>query len=150
MDTELCPVQRTLDVVGEKWSLLILRDAMNGVHRFDVFRRHLGVSEAVLSSRLRTLVEAGVLRTEPYQVPGSRARLEYRLTRKGWDLWPVVVALRQWGDRYAGEPEGPVLDMRHGECGGEVRVVVECAEGHGALEPREVTARPGAGARASR
>ncbi|MBC2904296.1 winged helix-turn-helix transcriptional regulator [Streptomyces cupreus] len=147
VSTENCPVQCTLDLVGEKWTLLILRDAANGVRRFDDFRRHIGLSEAVLSDRLRKLTAAGILRTVPYQEPGSRSRNEYRLTRKGWDLWPVLVALRQWGEMYAPDPEGPVLDMRHTDCGAPVRVVVECAEEHAALSPREVSARPGPGAR---
>ncbi|WP_189310489.1 winged helix-turn-helix transcriptional regulator [Streptomyces brasiliensis] len=144
--TENCTVQRTLDVVGEKWTLLILRDAANGVSRFDDFRRHIGLSEAVLSDRLRKLTAAGILRTVPYQEPGSRSRNEYRLTRKGWDLWPVLIALRQWGETYAADPEGPVLDIHHSACGAPVRVVVECAEDRAALTPRDVTARPGPGA----
>ncbi|GLW47185.1 transcriptional regulator [Streptomyces sp. NBRC 14336] len=147
VSTENCPVQTTLDLVGEKWTLLIVRDAANGVRRFDDFRRHMGLSDAVLSDRLRKLTAAGILRTVPYQEPGSRARNEYRLTRKGWDLWPVLVALRQWGETYAPDPAGPVLDMRHAECGAPVRVVVECAEEHVALAPRDVSARPGPGAR---
>ncbi|MDH6220822.1 DNA-binding HxlR family transcriptional regulator [Streptomyces pseudovenezuelae] len=147
VSTENCPVQRTLDLVGEKWTLLVLRDAAIGVHRFEEFRRHMGLSEAVLSDRLRKLTAAGILRTVPYQEPGHRARNEYRLTRKGWDLWPVLVALRQWGDTYDPDPEGPVLDMRHTDCGAPVRVVVECADEHVALTPRDVTARPGPGAR---
>ncbi|NUO46485.1 MAG: helix-turn-helix transcriptional regulator, partial [Streptomyces sp.] len=96
--TENCSVQRALDLVGEKWTLLIVRDAANGVRRFDEFRQHIGLSEAVLSDRLRKLTEAGILATVPYREPGSRSRNEYRLTRKGWDLWPVLVALRQWGE----------------------------------------------------
>ncbi|WP_263164380.1 winged helix-turn-helix transcriptional regulator [Streptomyces sp. SCSIO ZS0520] len=147
VSTENCPVQRSLDLVGEKWTLLILRDAANGVRRFDDFRRHIGVSEAVLSDRLRKLTAAGILATVAYREPGSRSRNAYRLTRKGWDLWPVLVALREWGERYAPDPEGPVLDMRHTECGAPVRVVVECAEEHEALTPQQVTARPGPGAR---
>ncbi|MCL7424846.1 helix-turn-helix domain-containing protein [Streptomyces sp. YS415] len=147
VSTENCPVQCTLDLVGEKWTLLILRDAANGVRRFDDFRRHIGLSEAVLSDRLRKLTAAGILTTVPYQEPGSRSRNEYRLTRKGWDLWPVLVALRQWGETYAPDPEGPVLDLRHADCGAPVRVVVECAEEHAALSPREVSAKPGPGAR---
>jgi DNA-binding HxlR family transcriptional regulator len=145
--TENCPVQRTLDVVGEKWTLLILRDAVNGVRRFDDFHRHIGLSEAVLSDRLRKLIAAGVMRTVPYREPGSRSRNEYRLTRKGWDLWPVLVALRQWGEAHEGNPEGPVMDIRHSECGAPVRVVVECAGEHAALTPSEVTVRPGPAAR---
>ncbi|MFF0889588.1 winged helix-turn-helix transcriptional regulator [Streptomyces sp. NPDC001046] len=145
--TENCPVQRTLDVVGEKWTLLILRDAVNGVRRFDDFHRHIGLSEAVLSDRLRKLIAAGVLETVPYREPGTRSRNEYRLTRKGWDLWPVLMALSQWGERYALDDEGPVLDVRHTACGTPVRVVVECSEGHSALTSRDVTARLGPGAR---
>lgn len=147
MSTENCTVQRTLDVVGEKWTLLILRDAFNGVRRFDDFRRHVGLSEAVLVSRLRKLMAAGILRTEPYREAGSRTRYEYRLTRKGRDLWPVLVALRQWGEAYVADPEGPVLDIRHSECAAPVRVVVECADEHVALTPADVTVLPGPSAR---
>ncbi|MGW1730515.1 winged helix-turn-helix transcriptional regulator [Streptomyces sp. NBC_01617] len=147
MSTENCTVQRALDVVGEKWTLLILRDAFNGVRRFDDFHRHMGLSEAVLAGRLRKLVAAGVLRTVPYQEQGSRTRQEYRLTRKGRDLWPVLVALRQWGETYVGDAEGPVLDIRHSDCGAPVRVVVECSGEHAALTPAEVTVLPGPAAR---
>ncbi|MFE6224904.1 MULTISPECIES: helix-turn-helix domain-containing protein [unclassified Streptomyces] len=147
-DTENCPVRRTLDLVGEKWSLLILRDAFNGVRRYDDFRRHIGLSEAVLADRLRKLVAAGVLRSVPYREPGARTRHEYRLTPKGIDLWPVLLALKQWGDTHAGDPAGPVLDIRHTDCGAPVRVVVQCAgDDAGILTAREVTARPGPGAR---
>ncbi|WP_329577203.1 winged helix-turn-helix transcriptional regulator [Streptomyces sp. NBC_01361] len=145
--TENCPVQRALDVVGEKWTLLILRDAVNGVRRFDDFHRHIGLSEAVLSDRLRKLTSADVLRTVPYREPGSRSRNEYRLTRKGWDLWPVVVALSQWGETYALGPEGPVLDIRHTECGAPVRVAVQCTAERTTITPEDVTAQLGPGAR---
>jgi len=147
MSTENCTVQRTLDLVGEKWTLLILRDAFNGVRRFDDFRRHVGPSEAVLAGRLRKLVEAGILATVPYQERGSRTRNEYRLTGKGRDLWPVLVALRQWGESYVADPEGPVLEVRHRECDAPVHVVVECSCEHVALTPTEVTVRPGPAAR---
>ncbi|WP_395366724.1 winged helix-turn-helix transcriptional regulator [Streptomyces sp. YH02] len=147
-DTENCPVRRALDLVGEKWTLLILRDAFNGVRRYDEFRGHLGLSEAVLADRLRKLVAAGLLRAEPYREPGSRTRYEYRLTRKGVDLWPVLLALKQWGDTHAGEPEGPVLDIRHADCGSPVRVVVQCeGEERATLTARDVVVRPGPGAR---
>ncbi|MER6126820.1 helix-turn-helix domain-containing protein [Streptomyces sp. NPDC001795] len=147
VSTENCSVQRTLDLVGEKWTLLILRDAVNGVRRFDDFHRHIGLSEAVLSDRLRKLTSAGILETVPYREPGSRSRNEYHVTRKGWDLWPVLIALRQWGETYAAAPEGALLDIRHTECGAPVRVVVECSAEHTALTPADVTARPGPGAR---
>ncbi|WP_405866870.1 MULTISPECIES: winged helix-turn-helix transcriptional regulator [unclassified Streptomyces] len=145
--TENCTVQRTLDLVGEKWTLLILRDAFNGVRRFDDFRTHVRLSDAVLSDRLRKLVTSGILRTVPYQEQGSRTRHEYRLTQKGRDLWPVLIALRQWGETYVGDPQGPVLEIRHSDCGSPVRVVVECSDEHAALAPTEVTVLPGPGAR---
>jgi DNA-binding HxlR family transcriptional regulator len=141
--TENCTVQRTLDLVGEKWSLLLLRDAMNGVRRFDDFRRHIGLSEAVLADRLRKLVAAGILETVAYREPGSRTRREYRLTRKGWDLWPAMIALKQWGDRYTADPEGPPLEVRHADCGEPVRAVIVCGEDHGPLTPPQARTRPG-------
>ncbi len=146
--TENCTVQRTLDLIGEKWSMLVLRDAMNGVRRFDDFRRHVGLSEAVLADRLRKLVAAGILETVPYREPGHRTRHEYRLTRKGWDLWPVMIALKQWGDRYTADPEGAPLEVRHRDCGEQVEAVVICSGDHGPLVPRQAYTRPGASARA--
>ncbi|MFI8519883.1 winged helix-turn-helix transcriptional regulator [Streptomyces sp. NPDC085481] len=148
MDTENCPVRRALDLVGEKWSLLILRDAFNGVRRYDEFRRHLGLSEAVLADRLRKLVAAGVLRVEPYREPGARTRSEYRLTAKGRDLWPVLLALKQWGDTHAADPDGTALDVSHSDCGAPVRVEVVCSgEDRLTLTPHDVTVRPGPAAR---
>lgn len=147
--TENCTVQRTLDLIGEKWSLLVLREAMNGVRRFDDFRRHMGLSEAVLADRLRKLVAAGILDTVPYREPGSRTRHEYRLTRKGWDLWPAMIALKQWGDRYTADPEGPPLEVLHRDCGAPVEVAVVCTAGDGPLTPRQAATRPGAAARAA-
>ncbi|MFJ9736995.1 winged helix-turn-helix transcriptional regulator [Streptomyces sp. NPDC101166] len=145
--TENCTVHRTLDLVGEKWSLLLLRDAMNGVRRFDDFRRHVGLSEAVLADRLRKLVAAGILETVAYREPGSRTRNEYRLTRKGWDLWPAMIALKQWGDRYTADSEGPPLEVHHADCGEPLRAVVVCEEGHGPLTPPQARTRPGPSAR---
>lgn len=145
--TENCPIQRTLDIVGEKWTLLLLRDAVNGIRRFEDFHRHVGLSESVLTDRLRKLVTAGILKAVPYQEPGRRARNEYRLTPKGWDLWPVLMALRQWGDQYAADPEGPVLDVRHTGCGAPVRTVVTCGDEGVPLGPAEVTVLPGPSAR---
>lgn len=146
--TENCPVQLSLDVVGGKWTLSILRDACNGVRRFEDFRRHIGLSEATLSDRLRKLTAAGILEVVPYREPGSRPRNEYRLTPKGRDLWPVLVALKQWGETYGGESVARVLDLRHDQCGATVKAVVECVQGHAVGTPSEVTATPGPGARA--
>ncbi|GAA1259838.1 helix-turn-helix domain-containing protein [Kitasatospora nipponensis] len=145
--TENCTVQRAVDLIGERWALLVLRDAMNGVRRFDDFRRHVGMSEAVLSDRLRKLVAAGILVSTPYREPGSRTRHEYLLTEKGWDLWSAVLALKQWGDRWAADPDGPPLEILHRDCDAPLEVVVQCADGHGPLTAREARANPTASAR---
>ncbi|MDZ7883972.1 MAG: helix-turn-helix domain-containing protein [Mycobacterium sp.] len=146
LDTENCPVQRTLNVVGEKWSLLIIREVVNGVRRFDDFHDHLAVSEAVLADRLRKLVASGILVTRPYQPPGGRTRNEYRLSDKGWDLWPIIMSLMQWGDKHAADPQGPLLDVRHADCGAPVRVVVECTHDRAIVDHTRVTVSPGASA----
>jgi len=145
--TDNCTIQRTLDVVGEKWSLLVLRDAMNGVRRFDDFRRHVGMSESVLADRLRKLVLSGILEAVPYSEPGSRTRHEYRLTRKGWDLWPAMIALKQWGDQHMADPEGSPLTVSHAECGQPLRATVVCEGGHGELIPPQAHTGPGPAAR---
>jgi DNA-binding HxlR family transcriptional regulator len=128
-DTERCTVQRTLALVGEKWTMLLIRDAANGVHRFEDFRRHVGLSEAVLADRLRTLVASGLFQTREYQEPGQRKRHEYRLTTKGWDLFPVLIALRQFGDKHLSDgahDEGPTWQIQHKSCGQPVRAEVHC------------------------
>lgn len=145
--TDNCSVQRTLDVIGEKWTLLLLRDAANGVHRFDDFRRHVGLSEAVLTDRLRTLVGAGILETREYQEPGQRRRREYRMTAKGWDLLPALVAVMQWGDKYLADDAGPPWVIRHKACGRRVRAEVRCTYDHELLTEHDTKAGPGPGAR---
>src|SRR6516164_11779168 len=99
-DTAGCTIAATLAIVGEKWTFLVLREAFNGVRRFDDMQRRTGIPRQVLSSRLARLVAEGLLRKVPYQEAGQRSRGEYRLTGKGLDLYPVLVALMQWGDRY--------------------------------------------------
>ena len=147
-ETGNCSIQRTLDVIGEKWTLLVLREAFNGVHRFEQIRDHVGVSDPVLAARLRRLVAAGVLEAVPYREPGRRTRHEYRLTAKGRDLYPVLIALLQWGDRYCADPAGPAVGVTHRECGEPVTAVVECRAGHRIGSPRDARAAPGPGATA--
>src|SRR3954453_2928148 len=101
-ETEQCSIHRTLAVIGEKWTMLIIRDAANGVRRFDDFRRHVGLSEAVLSDRLKRLVAEGIFETREYQEPGQRRRNEYRLPAKGWDLFPVLISLMEGGVGHLG------------------------------------------------
>jgi DNA-binding HxlR family transcriptional regulator len=142
-----CSIQRTLDIVGEKWTLLVLREAFYGVRRFADFHQALGCARNLLSARLRTLVAEGILAQEPYQQPGSRVRFEYRLTDKGVELFPALMALMQWGDRWTGDAEGPPVEVRHRDCGRRVHVELRCAEGHGHLSARDMQAIPGSGAK---
>jgi hypothetical protein len=100
----------------------------------------------VLSDRLRKLVEAGVLSAVPYREPGRRARKEYRLTAKGLDLFPVLVSLLDWGDRYCADAVGPSVRLDHRECGAALQAVVQCDSGHVIESPRESVVSPGPGA----
>jgi DNA-binding HxlR family transcriptional regulator len=149
--TENCPVGRALDLLGEKWTLLLVRDALQGVRRFEDFRQHVGLSEAVLSDRLRKLVEAGVLVTVPYQEAGRRERHEYRVSPKGRELTTVIIALKQWGEEFHPDPKGPVMVIRHRECGGSVRAALRCEKhAESALSVYDVVGKPGSGARKSK
>ena len=107
----------------------------------------LGCGRAVLTARLRTLVDEEILDRTPYQLPGARARLEYRLTEKGQELFPVLMALLAWGDRWAADPAGPAVQITHRGCGEPVSVTMNCAVDHGLLTVRDIEARPGPGAR---
>jgi DNA-binding HxlR family transcriptional regulator len=145
-DTQVCSVARALEVVGERWTLLVLRDIFLGNRRFDALQGHLGVARNVLQSRLERLLEHGVIEKVPYQE--RPVRHEYRLTPKGIDLWPTIVSLLQWGDRHALSPAGPPVLLRHKECGGEVdghRICTACGM---PLEARDVRAVAGPGAAA--
>ena len=145
--TDNCTVGRTMTILGERWTFVVLREVFNGVRRFDDIRRHSGIPRQVLSNRLGLLVEQDILRRAPYRDPGERARHEYRLTEKGFDLYPVLVAIAGWGDRYLADAEGPPVEFEHRGCGAQVRLVVECAEGHRIEAPREVQTRTGPGIR---
>ncbi|MGO9560467.1 MAG: winged helix-turn-helix transcriptional regulator, partial [Acidimicrobiales bacterium] len=122
--SENCSIARTLDIVGEKWTLLVLREAFYGVRRFDDFARAVGCGRAVLTLRLHTLVEEGLMRREPYRSPGERTRYEYRLTDKGRELLPALLALMKWGDRWTADPAGPAVAVTHSGCGQGVEVVL--------------------------
>ena len=113
-----CSVAQCLDVVGEWWSLLIVRDAFLGVTRFDDFQARLGISRNILTQRLNHLVDSEILKRVAYSEHPPRS--EYRLTAKGRDLWHVITAMRQWGDRWAA-PAGPPVETRHTACGHVVR-----------------------------
>jgi DNA-binding HxlR family transcriptional regulator len=146
-DTQNCTIGAALAIVGEKWTFLVLREAFNGVKRFDDIRRRISAPRQILSDRLNRLVADGLLRKVPYQEPGQRARSEYRLTEKGLELFPVIVSLLEWGNKYAASPEGPVVELTHRDCGAPVRLQLICEEGHPVASAREVTPIPGPGAR---
>jgi DNA-binding HxlR family transcriptional regulator len=138
-----CSVAQCLEVVGEWWSLLIVRDAFLGVRRFDDFQSRLGISRNILNQRLVRLVETGVLIKAPYSE--RPPRFEYRLTDKGRDLWPVITTMRQWGDKYAA-PNGAPLEVIHEECGQISEAQLVCSACGEAIGPRDVEAIPGPGA----
>jgi DNA-binding HxlR family transcriptional regulator len=141
-----CTVARALAIVGDKWTFVVLREVFVGIRRFDQMRARTGIPRQVLANRLDRLVTEGVLRRVPYREPGNRTRTEYRLTDKGFDLYPVLAALLEWGDRYLADPEGPPIELVHRDCGAPVRAPLSCAEGHVMQSPREVVSRPGPGA----
>ena len=138
-----CTIGRTMEILGERWMLVVLREVFNGIRRFEDMRERTNIPRQVLANRLNRLVEAGVLRRSRYQEPGFRAREEYRLTPKGLDLYPILVAVREWGDRHLADPEGPPMEIRHRDCGALVKVVLRCEAGHDVASAREVVARPG-------
>lgn len=142
-----CTIGRTLAVIGEKWTVVVLREVFSGIRRFDDMRVRTGVPRQVLANRLATLVEHDVLRRAPYQEPGARVRHEYRLTRKGFDLYPILITMIEWGNRYLADPEGPPLEFVHQDCGAPVHAEVRCAAGHVLDDKRAVVPRPGPGAR---
>jgi len=140
-----CSVAQCLEVVGEWWSMLIIRDAFMGVTRFDDFQRRLGISRNILQHRLVSLVDAGVLQKVAYSE--RPLRHEYRLTEKGIDLWPVLTAMRQWGDRHAA-PDGPPVEVVHKDCGQVAVGRLVCEHCGRPLGARSVRAVPGPGYRA--
>jgi DNA-binding HxlR family transcriptional regulator len=141
-----CSIAAALEVLGDTWSVLVLRELFFGVRRFNDIQTELGISRSVLSDRLARLADHGIVRTVPYQEPGSRVRHEYRLTRKGVGLLPLVVALKEWGDQHVQGGEGPVV-LLDTITGDEVRLELRTTGGR-RVEPNEISpqARAGRGA----
>lgn len=138
-----CSIASTLELIGERWTILILRELFMGVHRFDEIQRDLGVARNILQRRLARLVEEGLIKRVPYQERPQR--FEYRLTRKGVDMWPVMLALQSWGDRYAAE-NGPPVVLEHKGCGGGVDDRRRCERCGADLDPWDVVPKLGPGA----
>jgi DNA-binding HxlR family transcriptional regulator len=137
-----CSIARSMQLLGERWTILVLRSAFNGIRRFDDIQQNTGAPRQVLSARLAHLVEHGLLRRVPYQEPGQRQRYEYRLTDKGLDLYPVLVSLLEWGDKYLADDDGPAVTLTHKDCGAPVRVTIQCADGHEVPTARHVRPVP--------
>jgi DNA-binding HxlR family transcriptional regulator len=126
---ERCTIAKSLEVVSTRSALLIMREAFYGTTRFDDFAERVGISQPVAAARLRELVEEGLLEREDYREPGQRTRQQYRLTPKGADLFPVLVALMKWGDTWLDDGGGPI-ELLHRDCGEPVTVSLHCAAGH--------------------
>jgi DNA-binding HxlR family transcriptional regulator len=139
-----CSIARPLSFLGERWTVLVLRDLTLGRRRFDEIQESLGIASNVLSQRLATLVDEGIAERRRYSEHPER--FEYRLTQKGLDLEPVLLALLAWGDRYTAGPEGPPLETVHEDCGHSFHMVPTCSHCGELIDPRHVRSRPGPGA----
>lgn len=138
-----CSIARSLEVVGEWWTLLILRDCFFGVTRFEEFQQRLGIARNVLTTRLDTLVEHGVLVREPYDE--ARGRFDYRLTDKGRALWPVLTTLRQWGDEWIMGTEHAPIEVVHRVCGERTHLHLACDHCGEQIDRRDLRAVQGPG-----
>jgi DNA-binding HxlR family transcriptional regulator len=142
-NNQVCSAARALEVVGERWSLLIIRDAMfAGISKFSDFQRHLGIAPNILASRLDGFVTAGLMEVRRY----SDQHHEYVLTEKGLDLQPTIIALSDWGDRWAA-PDGPPVVYRHHDCGGRLDLQLRCRSCQDSVTSAHVTTQPGPGLR---
>ncbi|WP_131741883.1 winged helix-turn-helix transcriptional regulator [Actinomadura roseirufa] len=141
-ESQNCSIARALEVVGDRWTLLVIRSALQGVRRFDDFQDALGVARNVLTDRLTRLCDEGLMRRVPYQERPER--FEYRLTRKGVELWPAMMTLLMWGDRHYA-PDGPPAIIGHRGCDGTLTPQFTCSACGAPLSPSDVDARPGPG-----
>jgi len=145
-ESDVCSIARALEVLGDRWTILILRELFNGVHRFDDLHEHLGVSRDVLTRRLSSLVAEGVVERRAYREPGRRERADYHLTGSGRELQPVLISLLTWGDQHRPAAGGPPVRLEHRDCGAEVGLTLTCAEGH-QVRRHDVVTTPLPGAR---
>ena len=144
-DASNCSVGYALGAIGDKWTLLVIREAFFGVRRFEQMQRSLGIARNILTDRLQKLVVNGILERRRYQERPER--FEYRLTRKGLDLYPALVSLMSWGDAYHADEAGAPVTLMHKSCGHEASPVLACGHCGEALDAREVRVEPGPGAR---
>ena len=133
---QTCSIARAMEILGERWTFLILRESFYGVRRFSDMQRNLGIARNMLSTRLQTLVGAGILERRLYH--SEPERYEYRLTEAGRDLYPAIVTLMRWGDKHLQEL-GPPVVLRHNTCGHVADPLLVCAHCREELKPRDVT-----------
>ena len=141
IDTMTCSVARTLSVVGDRWTMLILRDIFLGIRRFDAIQQDLRLTPHRLSDRLRKLVRDGILRRVVYEK--RPRRFEYQLTEKGFDLYPLMATMIEWGDRWMAGREGVPVELVHRPCGHTIKPELICPDCKSKIEAREMSARPG-------
>lgn len=144
-ESQNCSIARALEIIGDRWTMLVIRSAFEGVRRFDDYQDVLGIARNVLTDRLTRLCDEGLMRRVRYQERPER--YEYRLTRKGVELWPTMMTLMIWGDRHYA-PEGPPLVISHRGCDGALTDHLTCDSCGAQLGPRDVEPRPGPGAQA--
>lgn len=137
-----CSIQRTLDVIGDRWTLLIVRDLFRGVRRFSRIQEDLGIAKNLLTDRLGALVEAEIVEKTPYQE--RPLRYEYRLTAKGRALSPALVALMRWGDEWCSGGQAPI-ELVHDECGTRIELQPWCTSCNVPVSPTDIASRPGPG-----
>jgi DNA-binding HxlR family transcriptional regulator len=140
---DTCSIGRAMEILGERWTFLILRESFYGVRRFSDMQRNLGIARNILSARLQNLVRAGILERRRYQAEPER--FEYKLTDAGLALYPAIITIMRWGDEHLVD-DGPPVVLRH-TCGAEAEPVLVCAHCHEPMLPRDVTPEPGPGAR---
>jgi DNA-binding HxlR family transcriptional regulator len=145
LDAEACSLARTLSIMGDRWTLLILRDCFLRIRRFDDFQERLGIGRPILADRLQKLVAADILAKVPYQE--RPVRFEYRLTSKGLDLYPVIISLVHFGDQHLAGPEGRPVLHRHTACGNLFDPVLVCSACGEPVGPRDIVVEPGPGAK---
>jgi len=137
-ETEICPIALSLDVLGQKWTILIVREALRGARRFSEFHEALGCPRNLLAARLRLLCDSGVLRLVPYAVPGQRTREQYELTPAGEELAPTLIALFDWGTRHTSVGDAMWAQPSRCACGAQLHVALECEAGHRLTTPETI------------
>lgn len=146
-DSSTCSIARTAQLLGDRWTVLVIRDLFNGVRRFDELQSHLGIARDILTKRLALLVDEDLVERRAYRVDGERSRHEYVLTPAGRELRTVLVALMDWGDDHRAGPAGPPVSLRHKDCGAPIHTQLVCDEGHAVESSTRAELVPLAGAR---